>query len=135
MAVRSPMSPSIDREPGISFARNAAAKNRPRIGILLSSLADGYQAAILQGARETARARGAHLLCFVGGPLGSARPHSAEQNRIYDLVGRKNIDALVIIAGSIPCSRAWPLTVVSTASSPDFLSSPPRLNAPSGSFA
>jgi DNA-binding LacI/PurR family transcriptional regulator len=95
------MSPSIDRDLGISFARNADAKTRPRIGILLSNLADWYQAAILQGARETARARGAHLLCFVGGPLGSARPHSAEQNRIYDLVGRQNIDALVIVAGAI----------------------------------
>jgi DNA-binding LacI/PurR family transcriptional regulator len=95
------MSPSIDREPGVSYPRKAASKTRPRIGLLLSNLADEYQAEVLQGARETARARGAHLLCFAGGPLASSRRGSAEQNRIYDLVGRENVDALAIVTGAI----------------------------------
>src|SRR5882672_1609136 len=95
------MSPSADREPGIAFPRKTMPISRPRIGLLLSNLADEYQAAVLQGARETARARGAHLLCFVGGPISSARPHSAQQNRIYDLVGRDNVDALIVVAGPV----------------------------------
>src|SRR5437660_4196219 len=95
------MSPPVDRDAAISFARKIAPKMRPRIGLLLSNLTDEYQAAVLQGARETARARGAHLLCFVGGPIASSRPRSAEQNRIYHLIGRENVDALAIVAGAV----------------------------------
>jgi DNA-binding LacI/PurR family transcriptional regulator len=95
------MNPSPDREHGVAFPRKTIPKVRPRIGLLLSNLADEYQAAVLQGARETARARGAHLICFVGGPIGSARARNAEQNRIYDFVGRRNVDALAIVAGSV----------------------------------
>src|SRR5438876_7928282 len=95
------MSPSGERETAAAFPRKTAPKIRPRIGILLSNLADVYQAAVLHGAHETARARGAHLLCFVGGPLGSTRRRSAQQNRVYDFVSRANIDALTVVAGSI----------------------------------
>jgi DNA-binding LacI/PurR family transcriptional regulator len=97
------MSPSADREATVLFPRKAAPKQRPRIGLLLSNLVDEYQAAVLQGAHETARARGAHLLCFVGGPLGSPRRRAAERSRVYDLVGRSNVDALAIVAGSVAC--------------------------------
>ncbi len=101
MKARSIMSPSADREAAISFPRKTAPKQRPRIGLLLSNLADEYQAAVLQGAHETARARGAHLLCFVGGPLGSSRKKTADRGRVYDLVGRANVDALVVVVGSV----------------------------------
>src|SRR5258706_12767029 len=100
MKVRSMMGPSADRETTVLFPRKAAPKQRPRIGLLLSNLADEYQAAVLQGAHETARARGAHLLCFVGGPLGSSR-RGAERARIYELVARSNVDALAIVAGPL----------------------------------
>jgi DNA-binding LacI/PurR family transcriptional regulator len=94
------MSPSADRE-AVVFPRKAAPKQRPKIGLLLSNLADEYQAAVLQGAHETARARGAHLLCFVGGPMAPSRHRTANRSRIYDFIGRANIDALVIVAGSV----------------------------------
>jgi len=101
MGIGSVMSASADRELVSQFPGKTMPKSRPRIGLLLSNLADEYQAAVLQGARETARARGSHLLCFVGGPLASSRPRSTEQNRIYDFVGRENVDALAIVAGSV----------------------------------
>jgi DNA-binding LacI/PurR family transcriptional regulator len=97
------MSPSADREATVLFPRKTAPKQRPRIGLLISNLVDEYQAAVLQGAHETARARGAHLLCFVGGPLTSPRRKGAERSRVYDLVGRANVDALAIVAGSVAC--------------------------------
>jgi DNA-binding LacI/PurR family transcriptional regulator len=69
---------------------------RPRIGILVRAL-DDFQAPVVLAARNAALARDMSFFCFVGGELGS----EPERNRIYQLVGRNNVDALAILAGTI----------------------------------
>jgi len=69
--------------------------------LFISTLVDEYQTAVLEGAREAARARGAHLFCFLGGALQSSVPLQAQRNRAFSLASRENIDALAIIAGSV----------------------------------
>jgi len=94
--------PFADRDSAVVFPRKTTASEpRPRLGILLSNLSDEYQAAVLEGAREAARARGAHLLCFVGGSVDSTDRRISQQNRIFTFPSRENVDALAIVAGSI----------------------------------
>jgi DNA-binding LacI/PurR family transcriptional regulator len=69
---------------------------RPRIGFLVRAL-DDFQAPVALAARNAALARDMSFFCFVGGELGS----EPERNRIYNLVGRNNVDALAIMAGTI----------------------------------
>src|SRR6266542_2032783 len=85
----------------LASGRKSIATERPRLGIFISTLVDEYQTAVLAGAREAARARGAHLLCFVGGSLQSSGPRHVQRNRIFSLASRENIDALAIVAGSV----------------------------------
>jgi DNA-binding LacI/PurR family transcriptional regulator len=69
---------------------------RPRIGFLVRAL-DEFQAPVVLAARNAALARDMSFFCFVGGELGS----EPERNRIYQLVGRNNVDALAIMGGTI----------------------------------
>src|SRR4051794_6952636 len=106
-------SPSVDRAAGGRGAHRMSVgakftrlgKARPRIGVLVSELFDEYQTAILQGARDAAMARDVGLYCFVGGELLGTE---SLRNRIFDFVGRENVDALAIIVGAIgnKCSTA-----------------------------
>jgi sigma-B regulation protein RsbU (phosphoserine phosphatase) len=93
---------------GSRFPRRqtAGSKLHPRIGILASDLVDEYQAAVIEGARDSALLAGLNLRCFVGGELGSEATNEAQRNRLYDLVGRENVDALVVMAGAI--GNHWP---------------------------
>ena len=69
---------------------------RPRIGFLVRAL-DDFQAPVVIAARNAALARDMSFFCFIGGELGS----EPERNRIYELVGRNNVDALAILAGTM----------------------------------
>src|SRR5450432_1741683 len=69
---------------------------RPRIGFLVRAL-DDFQSSVVLAARNATLARDMSFFCFVGGELGS----EPERNRIYQLVGRNNVDALAIMAGTI----------------------------------
>jgi sigma-B regulation protein RsbU (phosphoserine phosphatase) len=69
---------------------------RPRIGLLVRGF-DGFEAPVVLAARNATLARDMSFFCFVGGELGS----EPERNRIYQLVGRNNVDALALMAGTI----------------------------------
>jgi DNA-binding LacI/PurR family transcriptional regulator len=74
---------------------------RRRIGVLLSDLVDDYQAAVLGGACEAARARDIDTFCFVGGELDSPGLGESMRNHVFSFVGKAGLDAVLVIAGAI----------------------------------
>jgi DNA-binding LacI/PurR family transcriptional regulator len=60
-------------------------------------IGDLYQIGILAGAVEGAAAAGANLLCFVGGQI-PADPSASARHRTFDLIGRHNVDGVVLLA-------------------------------------
>ena len=74
---------------------------RRRIGVLLSDFVDDYQAAVLGGACETARARDIDIFCFVGGELDSPGLGESMRNHVFSFVSKAGLDAVLVIAGAI----------------------------------
>src|ERR1700744_4989006 len=66
------------------------------VGFLVDALGDSYQWAILKGALDAAKDRGANLLCFEGG----AFPADADDGLI-SLIGPEGVDGLVVLAGAL----------------------------------
>ena len=94
----------------------------PTVGFLVDWLQTSYQWSILGGALDAARDRGASLLCFSGGVIGTA----GQRDRVFDLVSPENVDALVILSGTVGshigperlrayCERFRPLPMCSVA--------------------
>jgi DNA-binding LacI/PurR family transcriptional regulator len=71
------------------------------IGFLVDWLDGAYQSQILEGARDAARQRGAHLLCFAGGSLGSEGRGGARRNAGFDWVRPENVDGIILLSGTI----------------------------------
>lgn len=71
------------------------------IGFLVDWLDGAYQSQILEGARDAARQRGAHLLCFAGGLLGSDWRGGARRNASFDWVRPENVDGIILLSGTI----------------------------------
>src|SRR5947209_8241755 len=78
-----------------------AKLGRRRIGVLVSDLVDDYQAAVLGGACETARARDIDIFCFVGGELDSPGLGESMRNHVFSFVSKAGLDAVLVIAGAI----------------------------------
>jgi DNA-binding LacI/PurR family transcriptional regulator len=76
------------------------ASRAPRLGVFVDGLVDGYQASVVAGAYEGTEL-GAHLVCFVGGILGSPLRFATERNQVYHLAGKDNLDALMLVSGAI----------------------------------
>ncbi len=71
------------------------------LGLLTDALDASYQSAVLRGAAEAARERGAGLRCFAAGVLQSVVPASSQRNVLFDLVGAHNVDGLIVMSGSL----------------------------------
>ena len=78
-----------------------AKKKPPTIGLVTSSLYDQYQSDICAGVQNQAQLHGARVLCFAGGPLESPNPGNESRSRLYDLIHTNNIDALILLTGTI----------------------------------
>jgi DNA-binding LacI/PurR family transcriptional regulator len=98
----------------------------PTVGFLVDWLEDSYQWSILRGALDAARDHGANLLCFAGGILGAPASEGGARAGVFDLVGPENVDALVILSGTLGnhvgaeslrayCERFRPLPMCSVA--------------------
>ncbi len=98
----------------------------PSIGVLIDWLEDSrYHWQVVRGAIDEAYDRGANLLCFVGGPLGTRdQPH--ELNWVFDLAQPRNVDGVIVLSGSLGnasgpqrllefCARYRPMPVCSIA--------------------
>jgi DNA-binding LacI/PurR family transcriptional regulator len=71
------------------------------IGFLVDWLDGAYQSQILEGARDAARDRRVHLLCFAGGMLGNPLRGGARRNATFDLVTPENVDGIILMSGTI----------------------------------
>jgi len=74
---------------------------RRSIGVLTDWVDSQYQANLLRGVFDYAREQGVHVLCFEGGAINSVREYENNCNAIYDLVGRENVDGLIVISAAI----------------------------------
>ena len=116
----------MQERPRLAPKRLTGSGPAPSIGFLIDYLEDSrYHWQVLRGAMSEAYDRGANLLCFVGGPLGTTnRPN--ESNWIFELAKPKNVDALVVLSGSLGnavgaeglaafCARYQPMPMCSIA--------------------
>jgi DNA-binding LacI/PurR family transcriptional regulator/serine phosphatase RsbU (regulator of sigma subunit) len=76
-------------------------RRRPTFGILVDWLENEYQNTVLVGLEETARAKGADLLCFAGGELRGVGTHGGVRNFVFDLAGPHTVDGVVLLGGTI----------------------------------
>ncbi len=78
-----------------------AIGRRPTLGLFVDWLEDDYQTAVLCGVSDAARQQEASVLCFAGGVLGSPDRAGLRRNCAFDLATSENIDALIVVAGSL----------------------------------
>ena len=69
---------------------------RPTIGLLTYGAGDPNSGTVWSGVADAARSHDANLVCFPGRPLNSQLEFEAQANILYDLVGRANVDGLLI---------------------------------------
>jgi DNA-binding LacI/PurR family transcriptional regulator len=82
-------------------ASRAFSSPSKTIGFLVDWLDGAYQSQILEGARDAARDRRVHLLCFAGGMLGNELRGGARRNATFDLACPENVDGVILMSGSI----------------------------------
>jgi DNA-binding LacI/PurR family transcriptional regulator len=70
------------------------------VGVLVDWLNDPYQASLLEGSLQGAKAAGAGLLCFVGEAI-PADPTASARHRAFELIGRHNVDGAVVLASTL----------------------------------
>lgn len=78
-----------------------SSSRQPTIGLLVSSLFDPYQEAILRGARQAALRGGVRLLCFAGAPLGSSSAELEARTAVFKLATAAAVDALLVLVGCV----------------------------------
>src|SRR5690554_6076952 len=80
---------------------NGWKNGRLSIGVLTDWVDAQYQANLLRGVFDYARDHGVNALCFEGGAINSTREYESNRNAIYDLVGRENVDGLIVFSAPI----------------------------------
>ena len=65
---------------------------RKTIGVVIEKIGDGYQRNLFDSITRTAREEGVNVIAFIGGLLPSP---------VFDLVGKENVDALIVVASTI----------------------------------
>jgi len=74
-------------------------EDRAVLALLVDALEGTYQSTILAGAADAAREHDVGLICVVGGEL--AIGDLAGRNCVYELLGRHNIDGLMLMTGTL----------------------------------
>jgi phosphoserine phosphatase RsbU/P len=82
-------------------APNRLKGKTPTIGVLLDCMDDQYQAGVLRGLAGAAADAGANLLCFVGGQLPASPTSGGGRHRVYDIVGNRNVDGIVVLGNTL----------------------------------
>ena len=78
-----------------------AGRTNPVLGFLVDCIDDSYQNELFLALAESARQVGASLLCFTGGSPGTDGGVPHPRNRIYDIIGPENVDAIILSAGTL----------------------------------
>lgn len=79
----------------------AAHNHRPTIGVLVDSLASGYQMDLWRGLKQAAAQQNANLLCFVGREIDSPIENFAQANAVYNLITSQSVDGLIFLTGTL----------------------------------
>ncbi|HTV22158.1 MAG TPA: substrate-binding domain-containing protein, partial [Polyangiaceae bacterium] len=82
-------------------SKNRLGGKAHTLGVILDWLGDPYQATICDGIEQGAAHAGANLLIFVGGALSATRGGGAPRHQVYDLAGRHNLDALIVLSSTL----------------------------------
>lgn len=94
--------------------------SRPTIGVLVDTILYEYQSKIWKGIVDSAEGKNINLICFVGRRIYP--DFDIYANKIYDLIGPKNVDGLIIMSAAISsdlektkefCKKYFPLPIVS----------------------
>ncbi len=81
--------------------RSPIPSRRPTIGFLVDWLEEDYQQAVLGGIVDATIQHDCNLICFAGGGLKSPIRFGLERNFVYDLAGPSNVDAVLVMAGTL----------------------------------
>ena len=73
-------------------------RTRPTVGLFVSQLGQDYEDAIRSGVTDAVKAHDANLVCIAGRHLRSPHEYEAQNNILYHLINKKNVDGLVIAA-------------------------------------
>jgi DNA-binding LacI/PurR family transcriptional regulator len=85
----------------MTTAQRALTAPSKTLAFMVDWLDGAYQCQILEGAREAARDRGVHLVCFAGGMLGAQLRGGEQRNATFDLITPDNVDGVILMAGSV----------------------------------
>lgn len=81
--------------------QSTLGKAAPTLGLLVDWLQGDYQNTILRGIADAAKERSVNLICFTGGALRAPYRRSRQRNAIYALAGTWNVDALMVVSGTL----------------------------------
>lgn len=71
------------------------------IGLIINNFSSNYQIGIANSVEKTAVERNVNLIIFKGQDQPSGQKNEFLQNKIYDYAGRKNLDGVVIVTGTL----------------------------------
>nr|WP_246433951.1 substrate-binding domain-containing protein [Spirochaeta isovalerica] len=70
-------------------------------GVITAGINDSYQAGIWRGIVSKSEELGTGLVSFLGSRINSPHPDESNSNIVYSLVGKNQIDGLIIVSSSI----------------------------------
>jgi sigma-B regulation protein RsbU (phosphoserine phosphatase) len=71
------------------------------IALLIDTLDDEYQVAVVRGALSAARDIGVPVLCVTGGRVGDSMPDGAARNSAFELLGAESVSGVVAVTSVI----------------------------------
>jgi DNA-binding LacI/PurR family transcriptional regulator len=71
------------------------------IALLIDTLDDEYQVAVVRGALSAARDIGVPVLCVAGGRVGDSMPDRAARNSAFELLGAESVSGVVAVTSVI----------------------------------
>jgi DNA-binding LacI/PurR family transcriptional regulator len=74
---------------------------RANIGVFVDTLDQDYQQQIILGIDAEAKSLELNVTCFVGGQLAAPDPTQTQLNAAYDLCVAENIQALIVLSGTL----------------------------------
>ncbi|MCK4906840.1 MAG: substrate-binding domain-containing protein [Spirochaetes bacterium] len=81
--------------------KSAFKKHRPTIALLINNLRDRYSIKLWPGVEDCANERDINLHIFTGETINSPYGFGYQHNLIYDLVNKRNIDAILMATGTL----------------------------------
>jgi DNA-binding LacI/PurR family transcriptional regulator len=82
-----------------------ASESNPIYALLVESLDDEHEVAVIRGVVNGARDNGATVLCVAGGAVDDPDPSRRARNLVFDLVSAKNVQGVITMSSAIGSAR------------------------------